>query len=268
MTTTKTRKAVPPPPQKRLVFPKITNLFCISINEYLWNVTVCVNGPTLLDGGRRNPVTVCPQRVVEREPWSGHIPYTKWPYILSSNPNDLSSAFIGSDYPPSTAVQTTFFWLAGYWSLADEYQRFGGRGGGHTLYNFTVTVSRLVVRFQRCPLRFKTEGGCKVKLSLCLANQTLRHEDVSGSRGLFDLGSTWRWVFSFTPRPLYPRGKSPRYPLDRGLGEPQKSSGRYGEEQILDSTGTRTQTPRSSSLQPVALPKGKGEEMKTVTPGY
>jgi hypothetical protein len=30
-----------------------------------------------------------------------------------------------------------------------------------------------------------------------------------------DLGTSWRWVVSFTPRPLYPRGKNPRYPLDR-----------------------------------------------------
>jgi hypothetical protein len=26
-------------------------------------------------------------------------------------------------------------------------------------------------------------------------------------------------VVSFTPRPLYPRGTSPRYPLDRRLGD-------------------------------------------------
>jgi len=30
-----------------------------------------------------------------------------------------------------------------------------------------------------------------------------------------------RWVVSFTPRPLYPQGKSPWYPLDRRLGDPQ-----------------------------------------------
>jgi hypothetical protein len=36
-----------------------------------------------------------------------------------------------------------------------------------------------------------------------------------------DLGTIWRWVVNFTPRPLYPRGKSPGYPLDRRLGGPQ-----------------------------------------------
>jgi hypothetical protein len=41
-----------------------------------------------------------------------------------------------------------------------------------------------------------------------------------------DLGTSWRKVVSFTPRPLYTRGKSPRYPLDRSLGGPQSRSGR------------------------------------------
>jgi hypothetical protein len=53
----------------------------------------------------------------------------------------------------------------------------------------------------------------------------------SASRpGRFTLGEKRRW-----------------YPLDRRLGEPQSRSGRRGEEKILDPTGTRTPTPRSSS---------------------
>jgi hypothetical protein len=35
-----------------------------------------------------------------------------------------------------------------------------------------------------------------------------------------DLDSSWRWVVSFTPLPLYLQGKSPTYPLNRGLGSP------------------------------------------------
>jgi hypothetical protein len=73
----------------------------------------------------------------------------------------------------------------------------------------------------------------KVKLSLYF-NWAPRHEGVLGSGGklhsFFDLGTRWRWVVSFTPRPLYPQGKSPLYPLDRGLGGPQSRSGRGGEE--------------------------------------
>jgi hypothetical protein len=51
-------------------------------------------------------------------------------------------------------------------------------------------------------------------------------------------------------RPLYPRGKSPRYPLSMRLGGPQGLSGRLEEEKILDATGNRTL--ESSVVQPVA----------------
>jgi hypothetical protein len=58
---------------------------------------------------------------------------------------------------------------------------------------------------------------------------------------LLDLGHTWRWVVSFMPRPLYPPGKSPEYPFDRRLGEPQSQSGGHGGEKILVPTGTRNE---------------------------
>jgi hypothetical protein len=35
------------------------------------------------------------------------------------------------------------------------------------------------------------------------------------SSTFLDLGTSWSSVVSFAPRLLYPRGKSPRYPLDR-----------------------------------------------------
>jgi hypothetical protein len=65
-----------------------------------------------------------------------------------------------------------------------------------------------------------------------------------------DLGTSWRRVVNFTPRPLYPQEKNLRYPLDRRLGGPQSRSGRFGEEKILDPTGTRT--PDTSVVQPAA----------------
>jgi len=37
-------------------------------------------------------------------------------------------------------------------------------------------------------------------------------------------------VVSVTPRPPYPQGKRPLYPLDRRLGGPQSQSGCGGEE--------------------------------------
>jgi len=42
-------------------------------------------------------------------------------------------------------------------------------------------------------------------------------------------------VVSFTPQPIYSRGKSPPYPLDRKLGGPQSRSGRGGEEKRIPS---------------------------------
>jgi hypothetical protein len=45
-------------------------------------------------------------------------------------------------------------------------------------------------------------------------------------------------VVSFTPRPLYPRGKSPRYLLDRRLGGPQSRSGRR-EEEVVQTVASR-----------------------------
>jgi hypothetical protein len=41
---------------------------------------------------------------------------------------------------------------------------------------------------------------------------------------------------SFKLLPLYPRGKCPRYALDRRLDGPQNRSRRYGEVKILDPT--------------------------------
>jgi hypothetical protein len=47
---------------------------------------------------------------------------------------------------------------------------------------------------------------------------------------ILNLGASLKWVVSSTPRQLYPRVKSPRYPLDRRLRGPQNRSGRRKEE--------------------------------------
>jgi hypothetical protein len=38
---------------------------------------------------------------------------------------------------------------------------------------------------------------------------------------ILNFGTRWRWVVNFTPRSFSRCGKSPRYPIDRGLHEPQ-----------------------------------------------
>jgi hypothetical protein len=91
----------------------------------------------------------------------------------------------------------------------------------HTLFWGCVTTLLKYVK-TKCPERIylflsylclRSPWSKKVKLSLCLTNQALRHEGVWGSGCIdphfFDLGTSWRWVVSFTPLPLYPRGKSP-----------------------------------------------------------
>jgi hypothetical protein len=50
------------------------------------------------------------------------------------------------------------------------------------------------------------------------------------SQSILNFGTRWRWVVSFTLRPLYPQGKSLWYPLDRMLGGPQNLSEHGGEE--------------------------------------
>jgi hypothetical protein len=58
-------------------------------------------------------------------------------------------------------------------------------------------------------------------------------------------------VVSFTPRPLYPQGKSPWYPLERRLGGPQSRSGRDGlEKNSQPPSGIKPQNPDRSARSP------------------
>jgi hypothetical protein len=65
------------------------------------------------------------------------------------------------------------------------------------------------------------------KINLNVDRRTVRQvlkKDAWGSGctdpHILDLGTSWRLVVSFTPRSIYPQGKSHRYPLDRRLGGP------------------------------------------------
>jgi len=91
-----------------------------------------------------------------------------------------------------------------------------------------------------------------------------------GSRGvvprILDLDIRWSWVVIFTPRPLYPEGRSPLYLLDRRLGGPLSRSGRGGEE--------KNSQPLPGLELPIIQPRTKDvryERMKIVTltvPGH
>jgi hypothetical protein len=56
-----------------------------------------------------------------------------------------------------------------------------------------------------------------------------------------DLRISLRWVVSFTPRPLYPRGKRPWYPQDRRWDRPHSHSGWHGERKFLTLLGLELQ---------------------------
>jgi hypothetical protein len=65
---------------------------------------------------------------------------------------------------------------------------------------------------------------------------------------ILDLGTRWKWMISFTPRPLYSQGKSPLYPLDRRLGGSQSRYGRCRiKTNLLRKLGIETR-----AIQPVA----------------
>jgi hypothetical protein len=106
----------------------------------------------------------------------------------------------------------------------------------------------------------------KVKLPLSLTNSALRHEDVWGS-GCIDpdilgLGTSWRWVVSFTPPEASPRWKSPRYQLDRRLSEPKNRSGWSAEEKNLPLPGLELRTlSRPASSQSLYRLRYPGSEV-------
>jgi hypothetical protein len=57
---------------------------------------------------------------------------------------------------------------------------------------------------------------------------------------ILGFGIRWRWVVSFTPLPLYPRVKNPRYPLLRRLGGPRADLEAVGVEKNFTPAGNRT----------------------------
>jgi hypothetical protein len=84
------------------------------------------------------------------------------------------------------------------------------------------------------------------KTGVPLLYWAIRQEEIWESGcidpSFLDLGTSSRWAVSFTPLPLYPRGKCARYPLERRLGGTQSPSGRFGEVKILDPSENRTPT--------------------------
>jgi hypothetical protein len=71
-----------------------------------------------------------------------------------------------------------------------------------------------------------------------LSTMPWRHtEEWRYSSTILDLGTRWRWVVSYTHRPLYLWGKSPRFLLDRRLGGLQSRSELCGGDTNLELLG-------------------------------
>jgi hypothetical protein len=94
--------------------------------------------------------------------------------------------------------------------------------------------------FYSCSVKDK-----RVKVSLCVTNKQQSMKAYGGVDVYIHIFLTLaivegKWSAS-------PPGKSCRYSLDRRLSGPQSRSWPRGEEKIIDPTGSRIPTPRSSS---------------------
>jgi hypothetical protein len=75
------------------------------------------------------------------------------------------------------------------------------------------------------------------------------------SSRILDLCTRWRWLVSFTDRPLYPLRNGTRYPMDMGLNGPQNWSGRWGEENnFLPLCGIETPQPSHCTDWAISAP--------------
>jgi hypothetical protein len=92
-------------------------------------------------------------------------------------------------------------------------------------------VMYLRAKCQLLPVHTTWKGSDVISKALTLTfNWAPRIEGVLGSGGMgpriLDLRTRWKWVVSFTPRPLYPKGNSPWYSLHNKLSGPQSRAGR------------------------------------------
>jgi hypothetical protein len=70
---------------------------------------------------------------------------------------------------------------------------------------------RLSVHWSNCGHPYTSNCPCAL-INTALWRCILRYEDILGNGGInpriLNLGARWMWVVSFTPRPLYPQGKT------------------------------------------------------------
>jgi hypothetical protein len=90
--------------------------------------------------------------------------------------------------------------------------------GGKTHYTDSQNSDTTAPNGRAVPFAVLTPGGQSGNYWI--------HPRIAPS--VLDFGIRWRWVGSFTPRPLYSEGKSLQYPTDRTLGGTQNRNIRAG----------------------------------------
>jgi hypothetical protein len=125
------------------------------------------------------------------------------------------------------------------------------------IINVGVCTHTHTFTVDRCVNKYCIEASCYILFPS--AQRKRSHKKVkgnavpwrrmgSGCKSHFvELGNSWRWVVSFTSWPLYSRGKSPQYQLDRRLGGPHSRSGHCGDTSLH-----RDSNSDPSVVQPVA----------------
>jgi hypothetical protein len=109
----------------------------------------------------------------------------------------------------------------------------------HT-FSFQLFRTKLFSRWQllliQIPTVYCISNTIKLFLYLC-------HEGVWRSECIdphfLDLGTSWKWVVSFTPRPLYPRGKSPNIHWIGGWIDPRAGLDNVEKRKFLTLSGLK-----------------------------
>jgi hypothetical protein len=155
---------------------------------------------------------------------------------------DVTSAMLWTKYIWS---QKTVVWSSGSWQPCSVCSQC------------TFPATALHNQTTSSPYTFQLWSRWKcVPINVSKIKKKNIHEGVWGSVYIrvdphfLDLGTNWKWAVSFTPLPLYSRGKRPPYPLDRRLSGPQSRSGWRGRRK--NSWPSRNSNPDSSVVQPVA----------------
>jgi len=111
------------------------------------------------------------------------------------------------DASSRTWASKKFTWPSRIFKVTTEMRSEGHRRRSGNFWKLKTSI----YRFKQNVLQVKGKV-------VSVPNQVLRHEAVLGNGGIVPrisyLGTRWRRVVSFTPRPLYPREKEP--PLSIG----------------------------------------------------